>query len=437
MIEFLTLFVGFVVGIHEVAVAVPAPVARVEIRRDGDLLATIGGPPWRAPCDFGRELHPGRLEAIAFDADGHELDRDLQWLNLPGPWADAAIVAIRSATGEIEAAQLAWSSPEFEEPRRIVAELDGEPLKVRPPYRIDLGDLPEKAVHVLSVAFHFGPDAVLRRELAFGGNFAGSLDSGLTAVVVRLEDLDELPEPPAMEGWFMADGVPLRVAAVEEPDARIVIVRDPTVVNRLAEMMPELQRRHRRSNRGGGRRKADDAFGSDVELRLLSPEPMTQLPRGSTALLFPYSGRPAPGPDGVVAAAVGTAPGSLLGGPLMMADAVAVAGLRAAEGNGRRAVVVLLGAQREDGSRFSPAIARQYLADLHVPLEVWDVSGPVADPPPGWGDLRPVDNVDDLIRAVRRVRVQVEDQRVVWLSGRYLPQEIMLAPAAAGISLAE
>ena len=96
-----------------------------------------------------------------------------------------------------------------------------------------------------------------------------------------------------------------------------------------------------------------------------------------------------------------------------------------------------IGAERQDGGRFSPQVALRFLADLHVPVFVWDLSGPISDPPPGWGRMRPVDNVDDLVRAVRRVRSQLEDQRVVWLNGRHLPQNVELSDKAEGIRLAD
>ncbi|HSN56673.1 MAG TPA: hypothetical protein VLT32_18530 [Candidatus Sulfomarinibacteraceae bacterium] len=437
MVEFLTLFVGLVIGVHDVAVTVSEPVARVEIRRDGVVLTTLEGEPWRANCDLGRDLRPARLEAVAFDREGREIGRDLQWLNLPGERARASIVALRDEANRVVAAQLSWSSPELVRPRRIEVELDGEPLRVRAPYRIDLGDVPRDSVHVLTADFDFGSGVVVRRELIFGGDFSGDHDSGLTAVAVRLENADELPAPETMAGWFTSGGETLRVAGSERPEARVVVVRDPTVVLRLADMTPELERRRKRAARNDGRRRDLDAFDEDVELRLLSPEPVASSGREGAPLLFPYSEDPAPGPDGVVAAAVEHAPASLLGGPLMMADAVAMAGLRAAEDNRRRAVVVLLGARREDGSRFPPEVARRYLADLRVHLEVWDLSGPAAEPLPGWGEARPVDTVDDLVRAARRLQDALDDQRIVWLAGRRLPQEIGLSAEAKGISLVE
>ncbi len=437
MIELVSFFVGLVIGVHNVEVAVSNEVSRVEFRLDGEILAEIKGEPWKAQCDFGRDLRPGEFEAVAFDAAGAELGRARQWINLPDEGADAGIVADRDAAGAVSGARLTWSSPEFDKPRRITVDLDGAPVKVRPPYHIDLVDIPEQKVHVLAAVFEFSPEVVIRRELVFGSEFEGVHASGLTAVAVVLDDLDELPPVPAMEGWFFSGGEALRVVATEQPDARLLVVRDPTTINRLAEMEPEIEHRRKKARRDGGRNRSSDDLGEDVQIRVLSPEPVTPDNRARAALLFPMSDRPVAGSKGLVAATIGTSAASTLAGPLMLSDAVAIAGMRAAGGNRRRAVVLLLGPKREDGSRFSPEIARRYLADLHVPLFVWDLSGPAAEPPGGWGELRPVDNADDLLRAVRRIRSLLEDQRIVWLSGRHLPQEIRLSPKAQGIRLAE
>ena len=437
MIEFLSLFVGLIIGVHKVEVAVSPPVARVELRLDGEILAEINEAPWVAQFDFGRKLFPAEFEAVAFAADGRELGRDRQHLNLPGQRAEAEIVAIRDASGKVTAARLTWASPEFDRPGKILVELDGSVLRVRPPYRIDLSDIPERKVHVLAADFEFSPDVVVRRELVFGPEFEGEHDSGLTAVAVVLDDLDELPSIDAMDGWFLKAGAELRVAAAEKPGARVVLVRDPTTVHRLAAMVPELERRRKKARRDPEKRRSLDTFDDDVDLLTLSPEPVVPDNRSISVLLFPLSDKPTPGSEGIVAGAVGTSPASLLAGPLMMSDAVAMAGIRSAEGNGRRAVILLLGEAREDGSRFSVEAARGYLSALRVPLYVWDLSEPTTQVPPGWGDVRPVDNVDDLVRAVRRVRYQLEEQRIIWINGRHLPQEIQLGPKARGISLAQ
>ncbi len=437
MIEFLSLFVGLVIGVQNVEVTVSGPVARVEFRLDDEIVAEIETAPWVTQIDFGRNLLPAEFEAVAFDADGRELGRDRRLLNLPGQRAEAEIVAIRDDSGTVTAARLAWSSPEFNKPRKILVELDGRELKVRSPYRIDLTGIPERKVHVLTAEFEFSSDVIIRRELVFGPEFEGEHDSGLTAVAVVLEDLDELPPVEAMDGWFVDDGSEVRVAAVEKPGARVVLVRDPTVVHRLAAMEPELESRRKKARRGSSKNRSLDDFDDDVALLTLSPEPVVSGEGSSSTVLFPFSDKPIPGSEGVVAGTIGTSPASHLAGPLMMSDAVAVAGIRAAEGNGRRAVILLLGQEREDGSRFSVEAARRYLSALRVPLIVWDLSGPAKDVPPGWGEPRPVDNVDDLVRAVRRVRYQLDSQRIIWVNGRHLPQNIELSDEATGISLAQ
>jgi hypothetical protein len=437
MIKFLSLFVGLVIGVQNVEVTVSGPVVRVEFRLDDGIVAEIEAAPWVTQIDFGRNLLPAEFEALAFDADGRELGRDRRLLNLPGQRAEAEIVAIRDDSGTVTAARLAWSSPEFNKPRKILVELDGLELKVRSPYRIDFTGIPERKVHVLTAEFEFSSDVIIRRELVFGPEFEGVHDSELTAVAVVLEDLDELPPIEAMAGWFVDDGSEVRVAAVEKPGARVVLVRDPTVVHRLAAMDPELESRRKKARRSSSKNRSLDDFDDDVALLTLSPEPVVSGEGSPSAVLFPFSEKPIPGPEGVVAGTIGTSPASHLAGPLMMSDAVAVAGIRAAEGNGRRAVILLLGEEREDGSRFSVEAARRYLSAIRVPLIVWDLSGPAKDVPPGWGETRPVDNVDDLVRAVRRVRYQLEAQRIIWVNGRHLPQNIELSDRAAGIRLAE
>ena len=436
MIEFLTLFVGLVLGVHNIEVTVSGPVARVEIRVNDVLAAEINEAPWVVQTDFGRELHPAILEAVAYDDGGHELGRTAQWINLPGQRAEAEIVSIRDENGRVQSARLMWSSPEFSKPKKIIVELDGKPIKVRPPHRIDLSDIPDREVHVLTADFQFSADVEIRRELVFGPEFEGDHDSGLTAVAVVLEDLDELPAIEAMEGWFTSAGEPLIVAAAEVPDARVVVVRDPTAVSQLAEMSPELDRRRKKARRNPRKERTLDVFGDDVEISVLSPEPVQPPNRQTAAILFPYSNKPTPGTRGLLPATIGSTPASLMGGPLMMSDAVAVAAIRAAEGNGRRAVILLLGQEREDGSRFGTEAARRYLEDLRVPLVVWDLSGPAAVAPQGWGDLKVVENADDLVRQVRRLRYRLGEQRIVWLRGRHLPQQIELTEKASGISLA-
>ena len=93
MIAFASLFLGLVYGVETVQVVVGEAVVAVELRLDGEAVRVLRQPPWRAECDFGSELAPRLLEAVAFDAADRELGRASQWLNLPQPRAAAPCCA--------------------------------------------------------------------------------------------------------------------------------------------------------------------------------------------------------------------------------------------------------------------------------------------------------------------------------------------------------
>jgi hypothetical protein len=155
MIKFLTLLAGLVAGVQSLEVAVSGPVARVELRVNGRVVDEADAAPWSLRCDLGGELHPAHLEAVAFDGSERELGRDEQWINVPERRAEGAIVPIADDSGRVVAAELTWTSPEFDRPRSITAELDGNPLAVGRSHRIDLSHLTPDQLHVLTVDFHF------------------------------------------------------------------------------------------------------------------------------------------------------------------------------------------------------------------------------------------------------------------------------------------
>jgi hypothetical protein len=93
----------------------------------------------------------------------------------------------------------------------------------------------------------------------------------------------------------------------------------------------------------------------------------------------------------------------------------------------RRAVVLVLGTEPTDASRFDPASVRHYLAQLGVPLEVWVVGKPSRSIRNEWGDsVRRVADTNAFARAVNDLTRRLERQRIVWVPGRHLPQDIVL-----------
>ncbi len=92
MIAFATLFLGLTIGVQSVEVAVGDEVAAVAILLGGRNLGVIEGPPWSMDVDFGSELAPQLLEAVAFDAERQEINRARQHVNLPYPPVKLSVV---------------------------------------------------------------------------------------------------------------------------------------------------------------------------------------------------------------------------------------------------------------------------------------------------------------------------------------------------------
>lgn len=118
-----------------------------------------------------------------------------------------------------------------------------------------------------------------------------------------------------------------------------------------------------------------------------------------------------------------------------LADAVAVAGVRAAAGGTPRAVVLLLGPTAEDASGQQPSAVRRYLELLRVPLAVWSTSG-VAGQVTTWHGVEDVSSRKRLRNAAERLEDLLDRQWVVWVDGHHLPSTITLE-GAPGLSIAQ
>jgi hypothetical protein len=119
----------------------------------------------------------------------------------------------------------------------------------------------------------------------------------------------------------------------------------------------------------------------------------------------------------------------------MVAEAVAVAGARAAGDGTPRMVVVLTGdGDLEDMSRLGPEDVREYLRALNVPLRVWTIGEHAGSS--GWGPGVDVSSARDLSRASRQLVKELRRQWVVWIEGQHLPSAVELAPDATGFDLA-
>ena len=437
MIEFVTLYLGLVMGLQPVEVTVGAQVASVEVLLDSASIGIIQRAPWRIDCDFGPRLLPHKLEAVARDRDGVEVGRAEQWLNLPRKRAEAKLSLYTDETDGSDRIRLIWEALDSASPKGVRVLLDGDPLPMTSLDKIELPATDPGSFHVLTAELEFADGLSATAEVVFGGTFGDSISSDLTAVVLRT-DRSRLPRVSELAGRLLIRGSPLRVIAVERPPIEIVVVREQTdglfgALQRLVVM-------------GGSQR---------VPLRTMLPEMLRPIDRVRFVLTTPNSRNATPGtyelmpvtgdltgPDDLslfelLTDVDSTGRNSL--GRQQLADAVAVGGLVASASNRRRAVLLLTSGDSTEVSRLAPELARGYLDSLMVPLVVWRLRPPAGEKPSPsrrWGASTEVTRWGGFSKANRRIEDLLESQFLVWVEGRHLRHEITLAQGDDGLTLA-
>ena len=445
MIAFATLLLGLISGVYPIEVTVGGGVTAVELTLDGAPAGRIDGPPWVARVNLGSDLRPRVLTAHGLDAEGKEIARVTQWLNLPRPPAEVDIVLENGVDGTPKAAALAWQSVNGVKPASIGLTLDGQPLPVDEQGRVALPPRDLKIVHVLTAELWFPPGLLARKDVVYGGEYGSEVSTELTAVPVRVHPGASLPPLQDLQGWFAAGGQPLPVAAVEDGPGKVILVRLPSGTDILDKLIPGRLRSPALSFRNGVLQlgREDPAGSLRYEMRLGKADKVRFLSLSSSpyknsrvpAELFDMS-RELTYEDGglfwyLTNSRVPADAGTL---ERRIADAVAVAGLQAAAENYRRAVVLVLGRDDADSSRYDPATVRRYLESIHVPLFVWSLYGPNTIAAK-WGGAEDISTVFRLRAAVKKLRSELVSQRIVWLEGRHLPQAIALSRSAQGVDL--
>jgi hypothetical protein len=392
--------------------------------------------------DLGRELAPHELVARALDSRGREVARARQWLNVPRPPAEASLLLERNSEGHAVAARLTWQSLLGTPPRRIEVTFDGRRLDVRDPARIKLPGYEPDSIPVISAEVEFSPAVASRAGIVLGGRSESEASSELTGLLLRLSSGAALPPASSMQGWFRKGDGPLHVVAVEQGPALVFIVRDTDHTEALTKLGSGGRTIFVRGMPGTLPQYDPDftrfetRLGDADRIRFLWPRanraPGSEMPTE----LFDVSREFAGSFAGIhwlltrVSHPIQRVAGE------RFADAVAIAGLQASAGYTRRAVVLVLGRQIDDASRYPPALVRSYLAKMHVPLFVWSLEGRTADRvAAAWGEAQDVSSYPKLKDAFQRLRRELESQQVVWLEGRYLPQETTLSDEARGVEI--
>jgi hypothetical protein len=443
-IAFTSLFLGLVLGTHPVGVAIEGPASQVAFEVDGRPAGSAGKQPWSADLDLGRDLAPHELVARALDSGGREVARVEQWLNVPRPPSEASLLLETNAEGRAVAARLTWQSLLGTPPRSIELTFDGRRLDARDPARIALPEYDPDSIHLLSAQVEFSSAVVSRAGIVLGGRSRTDVSSELTGVPVRLAPGAALPPPESLEGWFRNGSAPVRAVAVERGPAFVLVVRDTDHSEALSKLGSGGRTVFERGMRGSlptfdpDFARFQTRFDDADRIRFLWPranrapgtETPTELFDSSRDFLGSFAGlhwllTHVSHPIQKV-------------GDQRFADAVAIAGLHAYAGYTRRAVVLVLGRQSADASRYPPALVRAYLAKIHVPLYVWSLDNrSVERITAAWGETEDVSSFAKLKTAFANMRKDLDSQQMVWLEGRHLPQDIALSDRAAGVELVQ
>lgn len=443
MIAFASLFLGLVVGILPVTVLVEKPVAAVRFELDGRAVGRVERAPWTLPIDFGSEPLPHELVARALDAAGKEIGVERQLVNLPRPPAEVEVLLERDAKGKAVAARFSGQSLIAARPAGVAVTFDNQPLRADEMNRVELPAYDAGARHVLTVELEFSPAVRSRTDVVFGGDESSTIRSDLTAVALRYAAKGRPPEKEDLAGALVREGRSLSVVAVEQGPAVVCVVRGPSVAPALRSL--GTGGRTNLVTLPGGRRlpqfdrdasRHEMALEAEDHLRFIWPMPRS-LASSPGSQLFDRS-RDFPGSEGGVAWLL-----TRVEHPeqrpraVNLADAAAVAGLEAAASGSRRAVVLVLGDEKLDASRYSPASIRRYLEAIRVPFFVWSLRSLATQPlVKQWGTVEDVSSAERLGQAVERLKAELASQRIVWLEGRYLPQEITVSDKATGLELA-
>lgn len=434
MIAFVTLLLGLITGVYPIEVTVSGPVAAVEFTLDGAPAGRVEEAPWVARVDLGRDLRPRELVARALDAEGREIARASQWLNLPRPPAEVSIVLEPGEDGAPKAAVLTWHNVSGVKPASVQLTLDDEPLVVDANGRAELPSRDLKALHVLTAELWFPPGLTARKDVVYGGEYGSEISTELTAVPVSVSAGATLPEPGGLDGWFAASGHPVSVAAVEDGPGKVVLVRVPSGTEVQDKLIPRGQRTGMATIL---RRRM--LLGKEDRVRFLSLSSSPFRNSRVPAELFNMASELTFDDGGMYWFLTNTRLIESKTPERRIADAVAVAGLQATAENHRRAVVLVLGSdQVQDVSNYDPATVRAYLESIHVPLFVWSLYGPRSTAAKPWGtagDIEDVSNLAKLESAVAKLKTALDAQKIVWIEGRHLPQAVTLSPAARGVEL--
>jgi hypothetical protein len=400
---FLSLFLGLVSGKQPVDLRAAAAVKSIVILLGDREAARIAAPPWHAVVDFGAELAPRELVAVAYDERGNELTRVSQIINLPRPAAEVGLVLKSDANGTPARAELTWRHREGGKPKSTVVKVDGRNVPVSKQLVATLPDVNWSIPHVISAQMRFTDGTSAESELVTRAGFSDSIGAEMTTILLRATSNDA---PKNLDACLAIGGEPLHTRAIDYAAPLVIVVKDPNTSELAPRPVPRgVVVAGVKLDKGTTARviwPVGNKLTKPGELisELLDNGPEIDVSRRDFRLILGATHHDAP-----VASWMSR----------RFADAVAVAGLTALRSHRNRAVVLLL-SDAADASRNDAGAVRRYLASIGVPLYVWSATGPHADLAAGWGAIEDVSTPERLANAVSRLRSDVAQQRVAWVA---------------------
>lgn len=427
MVTFLSIFLWLITGTQTIELAVGPSVDHVEIRLDGELVATLDHAPWRTTYDFGPLIEPHELVAIAFDEDGNVVGQARQIVNLPRPEAEARIVLTSDEEGRAISLRVVTESTERLEPLNILTAFDGKVLEPEKRNRYLVPDHDPKLTHLISAEASYANGVVARADISYGGGYGQDVASTLTAIPVVASG--KPPTPPDLAHRLTIGGEELRVVAVERSGVRIYVVRDVASHATLERVSRSLRKRHRYQKSRGAPISEFDLKPKTDRVHLVGVNPT----RSRGISIFPVSGAVSIKRHSLEWAVTNLFSPDATVADQRLADAVAVAGLRASGHGSPRAVLLITSSKPVDQSLHAGPAVRHYLGELRVPLHVW-VTG--SDASTAWGPGTGTISSNDFTKATKALLADLGNQWIVWVEGPHLVNRVELDGEDLGLTLA-
>jgi len=434
MIAFASLFLGLILGVHEVELVVEGDIAAVVLRLDEQVVATRAQAPWTLACDFGSELHPHKLEALAVSDNGEIVDRAVQWINLPRSRAEAGFVLEGAEPSRPDRARLVWQHIEFSTAEQVSVRFDRKKLSLDAEGIVTLPRYNPDELHTLKASLRFPDGARYQTEINFGARLGFGAEANLTGVPLVTENRP-MPSIDDLDGLLGSGEERLDVIGVERSPARIVMVVDSSAAAGLRSLAPF----------GSSLTTSTTQLQAGERLEFLFPGAHKTHDRNDGSKLFSIS-QPFSASDGSFAWLLTRVPVPEATPSRRLTDALAVAGVQAAGGSRPRAVVLILGHEESDTSAYTVSEVRRFLEELRVPLLVWWTGHSTSvtiseDRRPlnvetVWGPARDISTVSRLLQAVEDLRSELDAQLIAWVEGIHLPSSIELTEKANKLRLA-